>query len=885
MPYSLNWRTPALPYTQKQSPISVPAGSVVTNAASIKFTGKGAANYGKVQQENMMQMLENFAGPFPPDNATVGQTWYDSTSGILKVCAATAPSTMVWRSLNGTQVTDVGDPAPAPPVLGDTWFQRTGTASGVMYAYTGVGRYPQKDWNAATAGYFPVTSTTLGIKINYSTFSTQNWNEAYICSLSSGSLVDADGTILINGTATSVPRGQMYTQFPSADGLIVWDRTGTLVSTATPASSFYSVRQLPDGTWQYDNNSVWTAFEPSADMYVIGTVQVAEQDDQSSPGITSAVIFSEALDLRKMTQVPAVLAGGAIGGWEQIYPPVGVAAGREEYDYVMSLVSQLIGDATTFGGSGAMGKSTLIQLPALNSLDASLQLAWKALIPHDQAVVYDEGLLNKLKVDVNSNDWDRLLASIKYAANRLELPVGITDDVSDLPFVQDGRLPPSFLLNINPVATPDMAAMKPSDRRQLNRHCPIGHVTLARLYQETLNVVYAAQLNRYMLKGMQGTSGVNKNFNSNVAVSEHVSFTASAAGSMFTNAVTQSISFNFDTTDVDQQRFFTAGQAIEVIVRSSPSAPPTKTAADTNFANLCSQFGRFRITQDAVYVMDNSAIPAMTQIRSEGGYASCTTAGVTLASGTVGAASIVLRGQTMSMGQVHFHLDVKAGGATTGTISVAWNLITDNEMYDNGTKRVYPKPLAYQLADQVNGSAWFGNGTTSPSTTQPTSPSTPSPTIGITGDVTLTVATSETVDAGLKLSGIGFRNDGYIYTVKANSGAGASATTVVDNTAGNWYIGKPITTTQAGAYEVKFEVVSGTADQSDASKVVTTGSTAVGTWYNLGTSREFGRQIWLKQAGTSANTTLVFKATIRDVATKTVQSSGTFTVNWTATRT
>jgi hypothetical protein len=147
------------------------------------------------------------------------------------------------------------------------------------------------------------------------------------------------------------------------------------------------------------------------------------------------------------------------------------------------------------------------------------------------------------------------------------------------------------------------------------------------------------------------------------------------------------------------------------------------------------------------------------------------------------------------------------------------------------------------------------------------------------------VATSETVDAGLKLSGIGFRNDGYIYTVKANSGAGASATTVVDNTAGNWYIGKPITTTQAGAYEVKFEVVSGTADQSDASKVVTTGSTAVGTWYNLGTSREFGRQIWLKQAGTSANTTLVFKATIRDVATKTVQSSGTFTVNWTATRT
>jgi len=885
MPYSLNWRTPALPYTQKQSPISVPAGSVVTNAASIKFTGKGAANYGKVQQENMMQMLENFAGPFAPDNATVGQTWYDTTSGILKVCAATAPSTIVWRSLNGMQVTNVGDPAPSPPVLGDTWFQRTGSTSGVMYTYTGVGRYPQKDWNAATAGYFPAASTTLGIKLNYSTFTTQNYSEAYICSLSSGTLVDADGTILINGTATSVPRGALYTQFPNTDGFIVWDRTGTLVTTTSPSTGFFSVRQLADGTWQYDDNSAWVVFEPSADMHVIGTIQVAKQDDQSPPGISGAVIFSEALDLRKTTCVPAVLASGAIGGWEQIYPPIGVAAGREEYDYVLQMLSQLIGDTSAFGGSGAIGKSAMIQLPALNSLDASIQLAWKNFIPHDQAVVYDEGLLNKLKVDVNSNDWDRLLAAVKYAANRLELPVGITDDVSDLPFVQDGRLPPQFLLDINPVANPDMASMKPSDRRQLNRHRPIGHVTLSRLYQETLNVLSATQLNRYMLKGMQGTSGVNKNFSSNVAVSEHVSFTASAAGSMFTNAVTQTIAFNFDVTDVDQQRFFTAGQAVEVIVRSNPSTPPAKTAADTNFASLCSQFGRFRITQDAVYVMDNSTIPAMTQVRSDGGYGACTVSGVTLASATVGTASLVLRGQLVSPGQVRFHLDVRAGGATTGTISVAWNLITDNELYDNGTKRVYPKPLTYQSADQVNGSAWFGSGTTSSSTTQPTSPSTPSPTIGITGDVTLTVSTAETVDAGLKLSGIGFRNDGYIYTIKANSGAGASATTVVDNTAGNWYIGKPISAAQAGAYEVKFEVVSGTSDQSDASKVVTTGSTAVGTWYNLGTSREFGRQIWLKQASTSANTTLVFKATIRDVATKTVQSSGTFTVNWTATRT
>ena len=880
MAYSLIWRSPALQFTQKQTPISVPAGSIVSDKAPIKFTGKGAANYGKIQQENMMLMLENFAGPTAPEYSTVGQTWYDSSTNVLKVCTASAPSALVWRSLNGTQVTNIGEAAPTPPMLGDTWFERTGSASGKLYVYTGLGRYPEKDWNAATAGYFPAISTTLGAKINYSTFTVQNFSEAFITGISGGNLVDADGTIFLNGAEVTVPRGTLCTRYAVDNGIIVWDRTGTLVS-SQPGVVFFVARQLLDGTWQYDTNETWRTFEPSADMFMIGVIQVAEQDDETAPGITAATVFGQAVDLRTITQVPATRVNGAIGGWEQIFPQVDVAAGREEYDYVMRLLSQLVGNTLAFGGNGALGRSTQIQLPALNTLDASLQLAWKNFSTPDTNVVHNPGLLSKFKVDVNSNDWDRLLAAVKYAVNRLELPEDMVNDVSDLPFVQDGRTPPSFLINLNPAANEEMESAAPSARRLINQHRPVGQITLSRLYQETLNVLAAAQLHRYMLKGVQGTSGVNKNFNEIVSVSEHVSFNANATGAMFTNAVTQSINFNFDTTYVDQQRFFAAGQVIELIVRPTPSA--SKTTADTNFGNLCAQFGRFRITHDAVYVMDNSALPAMTQARTEGGYSSCTSAGVTLATATVGSSSLVLRGQIVSNGQLRFHIDVRAGGATTGTINVTWNLITDDEMYENGTKRVFPKPLPFQTSDQHAGAPTFGNGTVASSTAQPFSPEAASPTISMDGGI-LSVTTVESLNAGLKLSGFGFRNDGNIYTISANPGSGAAPTTVVNTNAGNWYIGKPVATTEAAKYEIKFDIVSGTADENTASKVVTTGPTIAGTWYNLGTSREFGRQVWLKQPATTANTTLVFKVTIRDVATKTVQATRNFEVNWAATR-
>lgn len=704
MAYSLFWRDPSLPYSQKQAPITVPSGSVVSNASSLRFTGKGAANYGKIQQENQMRLLENFAGPTVPDYPTVGQTWYDTSEGILKVCISTPPiptpdnEPSAWRSLNGVQVTDIGEPSPTPAVLGDQWFQRDGSASGFQYVYTGLGRYPQVDWDENDFNYYPSTSTSLFAKLNYTDWSNQNYSELYICGFSSGVPADVDGTILINGVTTVVPRGQLATSHPVTNGFIVWDRTVPQTLVFGP-NTFFSVRQLTDGTFQYDNNGTWISFTPVTGMYVIGLLTVAEQDDQTSPGITSATMWSEARDLKSINQVPLTKTAGAIGGWDQVYPETIFAAGREEYDYMVNLLGQLIGDTFGFGGCGAFGRS-ISYLTEFNTLDASLRSKWASTLPQDANTLSDSTLLGQLRVQPNSQDWDKLLAAVKYAVNRLELPDAVSD-VSDIPFVLDGRPAPSVLLNF-----PSNNVQHPSNRRKANAR--VGSITLARLYQETINVLQAAIANKYMLKGIQGTSGTNTTFDSNVAVHQHAAFSANAAGSSFATTVTHGLQFNFSNLDTDLQRFFYAGQAIELLVRTQPSASPT--TADTNLSNLCSQFGRFRITQDAVYVMNNSVTPGLSQVPGSIGVGSLTTVSQTLATATVGGATLTLRAQLVNdLGSEHpriirVYIDILAGGATTGTVFTTWNVITDDELYA-GSTRVFPTPLAYTASDELGNAA------------------------------------------------------------------------------------------------------------------------------------------------------------------------------------
>jgi hypothetical protein len=702
MAYSLFWRSPALPFTQKQTAISVPAGAVVSNAASLRFTGKGATNYGKVQQENLLRLLENFAGPTAPDFPTVGQCWYDTTENNLKVCIATLGAgypAVVWQQLNATQITGVGDAPPPNPVLGDTWFSRTGSASGIMYMYTGIGRYPQQAWDA-TIDYWPTTSTTAAVKLNTTTFAGavgSGYGEAYVSAPAS----DTNGTISVLGVTTALPRGIIGSRWPVTDALIVWDQGGTI---SAPLSTYVIVQQTVDGSrWFYDNQTTLVEFTPTASQYAIGVITVGVQDDQLSPGITSATLWSTAMPLKNMMQAPAALAEGAIGGWEQIWPTVETHGGRAEYEYVYNQLAQLIGDPIIFGGSGAEGRS-IPWLTDFRALDASMQLAYTNITPLDTNVSAGSYTvangLNALKVDVNSQDWDKLLAACRYAVNRLELPSGITDDIAFHPFVQDG-LP----------GDPNITALSgiraiPRDRRQRNR---IGGLTVFSSYQETLNVLRAAIQNRYLLKGILEASGVGNALYTNAAITAQTAFTATAAS--FTGTVTHGLDFVFTDSTPDVEQFFRSGGALQFIISHVPSASPT--AADTALKSICDTMGRVRVLNSSTLVMSPSPSPTATLAQAPGasGFANMTSTGVTLATMTSGTATVTVRGLVVQVNFVNTRarvlFDITPGGATTGTFSVAWSYISDNEMYNNpGAVHVYPVPIAY-VAAHKQGSALF----------------------------------------------------------------------------------------------------------------------------------------------------------------------------------
>lgn len=148
--YQIKWTNPALPIANKQQTINVPPNVIVADKTSILLTGKGVANYGKIQQENLLHVLENFADGTAPQFATVGQHWYNTTTGVSNVCWDTNAGAASWKAIGGIQVGGLDE---APPVankrLGDIWIQgpksvgNTSThpiKTGTILQYTGYGR-------------------------------------------------------------------------------------------------------------------------------------------------------------------------------------------------------------------------------------------------------------------------------------------------------------------------------------------------------------------------------------------------------------------------------------------------------------------------------------------------------------------------------------------------------------------------------------------------------------------------------------------------------------------------------------------------------------------------------------------------------------------------
>lgn len=126
MTYIINWAQTGNPPNGKPA-IALPPLTVDSTSTSLTLTGKGTPNYGEIQQENFIRLLENFSSSTPPANPTSGQCWFNTVDNSLYVYDMDG----VWKRIAGVFKSAS---APSPVYEGDMWWD---TVNNRLFVYDG----------------------------------------------------------------------------------------------------------------------------------------------------------------------------------------------------------------------------------------------------------------------------------------------------------------------------------------------------------------------------------------------------------------------------------------------------------------------------------------------------------------------------------------------------------------------------------------------------------------------------------------------------------------------------------------------------------------------------------------------------------------------------
>ena len=417
-----------------KAPITVPVGTVNTTATSIALTGKGAANFGQLQQTNLLHLLENFASGTAPSNPTIGQLWYDSVAGELKMLVSAAPQ--VWKAVGAVQISPT---VPTPATLGSLWFQPAGSASGFLYVYTGIGRYPQ------------VGSTIGGWDQIYPQVETVAGREEYdqmrqlldrligfagVQTFSSGAI----GRSFTNLTDFGSLDHDLRTKYAALTPL----DQNVLIS---PSSDLGITIQAPS------NNTLFYFLDANnPEDGIIGGLGALSEPD---PTVDGTILVNGVL-----TTVPhgyfyhKFQVENAFIVWDQTSTLIardgGTGTPLPSGTYAPYFVCQQAYDGSwtydnNYSGAGWIPftpVSGMYVIGQISSYAEDTPLANNLVYPLDKsATMWAHAVpllgtkLEHLKVETNSNDWDTLLAAARYAINRLEVPPSYITSISDQPFV------------------------------------------------------------------------------------------------------------------------------------------------------------------------------------------------------------------------------------------------------------------------------------------------------------------------------------------------------------------------------------------------------------------------------------------------------------------
>ena len=119
MPYIIN--------KYNGSELVVLQDGTLDTSTSIGLLGRNYVGYGEVQNENLLFLLENFAGTNPPARALEGQTWYDSANNKLNTYDGTN-----WSPVGAATASEN---APSGPTEGALWYK---ISTKQLYVYSNI---------------------------------------------------------------------------------------------------------------------------------------------------------------------------------------------------------------------------------------------------------------------------------------------------------------------------------------------------------------------------------------------------------------------------------------------------------------------------------------------------------------------------------------------------------------------------------------------------------------------------------------------------------------------------------------------------------------------------------------------------------------------------
>ncbi len=686
--YTLKYKNgPGVDATGKAD-ITVAVGTTNSTATSLVFTGKGVANYGKIQQENLIRLLENFADTTAPTNPTIGQLWYDHSERTLKVLVQKTP-TEIWQELNGLQVTNVGAPAPSNPLLGDLWFERTGSGSGFLYTYTGLGRYPT---TATTIGgwdqIWPQVETYAG-REEYDIVREQVERLA-------GSAVGAFGSGAITRAITNL------TNFAALDTDLRTKYKALAADSNVLSSSFSGItqdrditRQAPSTTAFYIADTVGTAQDPSegsicgatSGVPTVGTAGSTLLDGATLALPAGTCYHSQAIEdgfiVYDATTPSAVLTSTAGAGIR--YFVIRNVDGQWQYDnntawtnFTPNTTQYVIGNISSVADTGT-GVSGV--LPG----DISA-MVWAHAVP---LLSSTRAKYEHLKVEPNSQDWDALLAAAKYAINRLEVPASFVKSIAAIPFVVDGRQARSDLLAL---ASTDVRF--PSAARRASRKGAV--IAQVQAFAETMNAISTSIVNRFSIRGINGALGTNPSFGATITTTTQAAPPTTGLSAVLASG-SGSVTFRFRFTNQDELlRFVGSGGALQVELTHTGGA----NAGDTNTRALLTNAGNWRFTGDKTRIFGQSLPLTMTQAATPVGLLNANSAGVPTTTVTISGVSLSCLLSRPALNILAITVTLNAGSALAGSTAVTFKVISDGEL--NGAVQVYPKPLVYAAGDIVD---------------------------------------------------------------------------------------------------------------------------------------------------------------------------------------